>query len=116
MAVYIRILPGLKVRVSKRGLRWSLGRARHACTSAREVPVSLPAPVGGRGTSRCGGAAEDHDEEVITMTTDPMVVRELDDILPPGDAADTIRCPARPPPLLPHGGGQGGPVAERGCH
>jgi hypothetical protein len=36
------------------------------------------------GTDRCGGAAEDHDEEMITMTTkdDPMVVRELDTILP----------------------------------
>lgn len=60
------------------------GRERPACTSGLAVPGSLPGPDGGRGTSRCGGAAEDHDEEVIAMTTedDPMVVRELDKILP----------------------------------
>jgi hypothetical protein len=52
--------------------------------SALAVPGSRQGPDGGRGTSCCGGAAEDHDEDVITMTTedDPMVVRELDKILP----------------------------------
>ncbi len=36
------------------------------------------------------------------MTTEdvPMVVRELDKILPLAMSADTIWCPARPPSLL----------------
>jgi hypothetical protein len=79
VAIYIKIFPGLKVRVSKRELRWSLGRERHACTSGLAVPDLYR---GRMADVAQAPSARRSRKEAITMTREPSVVRWLDEILP----------------------------------
>ena len=54
--IYFRLMPGVKVRLTRRGPTGESARVPPGCTSARAVPASRRARARSRGTGRSGGA------------------------------------------------------------